>query len=561
HEGSVLLWLQMLAGWMAAVALFSGALPPAFVARVLGTMGSVSAGFLAFLLFTSNPFTRNLPGPAEGNDLSPLLQDPGMIVHPPLLYMGYVGSTVAFAFAVAALFEGRLDAAWARWTRPWALVAWAFLSLGILLGSFWAYYELGWGGWWFWDAVENASFMPWLVATALIHSLAVSEKRGAFRHWTVLLAILAFALSLIGTFLVRSGVLTSVHAFASDPRRGLFILLLIALLVGSALALYAWRARELGQGSPFKLASRATMLLLNNVLMTVAAGTVLLGTLYPLALDALDLGKISVGPPYFDAVFVPIMLPVLALMGIGPHMPWRTADWRDIARRLAAFALGAVVFAGLLALALHGSPAVIIGLAAATWIAQTTMVHAMQRLRISGTQRLGWWGMVAAHLGVAIFVAGVTVTKGFDATHDFIMRPGDVQELAGYDFRLVDLNRNDGPNYLALRANFEVRRHGRPLTVLQPEKRIYLAGREPMNEAAIDRGWLRDLYVTLGDNGGDGSWQVRIQYKPFMAWIWTGVLMMAAGGLLAAGDRRYRTRAKRAQAKVALTTLATGAAT
>ncbi|HEX5784980.1 MAG TPA: heme lyase CcmF/NrfE family subunit, partial [Burkholderiaceae bacterium] len=470
HEGSLLLWLFMLAGWSVAVAVFSRSLPAPTVARVLGVLGLISVGFLSFTLFTSNPFDRLLPAAPDGRDLNPLLQDAGMIFHPPLLYMGYVGFSVAFAFAVAALLEGRLDAAWAKWSRPWTLLAWTFLTLGILLGSFWAYYELGWGGWWFWDAVENASFMPWLVGTALVHSLAVTEKRGSFKNWTVLLAILAFSLSLLGTFLVRSGVLTSVHAFASDPQRGLYILVFLVLVIGGSLALYAWRAPTVGLGGRFGLFSREALLLLNNLFLVVTTGSVLLGTLYPLALDALGLGKISVGPPYFNAVFVPLMLPVLALMGVGPYLAWKEASPRRVWQALRGVLLVTTLLGGALVLTLQASLAVSTGLLLVLWLVLSTLQLVVQRLqaqaphvtlaqRWRGVPR-AFWGMVLAHLGVGVFVLGVTLVSGLDHAQDASLRVGDPLTVGDYRFEFTALNKHQGPNYMAGRATFEVSRAG-----------------------------------------------------------------------------------------------------
>ncbi len=537
HEGSLLLWCLMLGVWMTAVTFFSGHLPEEMVARVLGVMGLVSAGFLAFMLFTSNPFDRLFPVPADGRDLNPLLQDPGMVMHPPMLYMGYVGFSVAFAFAVGALLSGRLDAAWARWSRPWTTVAWTFLTLGIALGSAWAYYELGWGGWWFWDPVENASFMPWLVGTALIHSLAVTEKRGAFRSWTVLLAIIAFALSLLGTFLVRSGVLTSVHAFAVDPRRGIFILGLFAVLIGGALVLYAWRTARIGLGGGFETVSRESMLLANNVVLAAAAGSVMLGTLYPLVIDALGAGKISVGPQYFEAVFVPLMAPALFLMGVGPLARWKRASVPELAVLL-RWALGISLVTGIIVPFAfgHWSALVGFGLALAAWI----FITGLMSFRKSTKQTRAHYGMVIAHMGVAVFVVGVTLVKGYESDKDVKMRPGDVVQLAGYDFRLEGVSPVKGPNYRAAQATVVVTRNGRPQTVLYPEKRTYSVQNQAMTEAAIDPGITRDLYVSLGDQLQDGTWLIKVQHKPFVDWIWGGCLVMALGGVLAASDRRYR---------------------
>jgi cytochrome c-type biogenesis protein CcmF len=537
HEGSLLLWCVMLGVWMSAVGLFSAHLPESMAARVLGVLGLVSAGFLAFMLFTSNPFDRLFPAPADGRDLNPLLQDPGMVYHPPMLYMGYVGFSVAYAFAVAALLSGRLDAAWARWSRPWTTVAWGFLTLGIALGSAWAYYELGWGGWWFWDPVENASFMPWLVGTALIHSLAVTEKRGAFRSWTVLLAIVAFGLSLLGTFLVRSGVLTSVHAFAVDPARGVFILALFVAAIGGALVLYAVRTARIGLGGGFEPVSRESMLLANNVLLAAAAGAVMLGTLYPLLLDAVGGGKISVGPPYFEAVFVPLMAPALFLMGVGPLARWKRASLPELAVLL-RWALGVSLAAGLLLPLLMGrwTPMVGFALALAAWIVVTTALSFRKRLR----QTRAHWGMALAHLGVAVFVVGVTLVKGYEAERDAGLRPGDTLTLGGYAFRLDSVGPATGPNYRGARAQVTVTRDGRPVAVLHPERRIYTVQEQTMTEAAIDSGVTRDLYVSLGDPLEGGAWLVKAQVKPFIDWIWAGCVLMALGGLVAASDRRYR---------------------
>jgi len=553
HEGSLLLWMLMLSGWTAAVAAFSRRLPDDMVACVLGVMNLVSIGFIAFMLFTSNPFDRVFPAAMDGRDLNPLLQDPGMVFHPPMLYMGYVGFSVAFAFAISALISGRLDAAWARWSRPWTTAAWVFLTLGIALGSWWAYYELGWGGWWFWDPVENASFMPWLVGTALIHSLAVTEKRGVFRSWTVLLAIAAFALSLIGTFLVRSGVLTSVHAFATDPARGIFILGFVGVVIGGSLVLFAVRASRVSSGGVFELVSRETMLLLNNVMLVVAAAAVLLGTMYPLALDALGLGKISVGPPYFETVFVPLMAPALFLMGVGPLVRWKSARLPELAIRL-RWAAGVSVIVALVLPAVSGrwSLGVSFGLLCATWIVASSITHLVQRVSASSSPKLlgklrspslSFYGMLTAHIGIAVFVTGVTLVKGWGTEKDASMVPGESTELAGYAFRFGGVREFDGPNYTGIRGTVEVTRNGAPVVVLYPEKRMYLVQQNPMTEAAIDSGFTRDLYVALGDAASDQAWVVRIQHKPFVGWIWGGCLIMALGGALAIADRRYRLRA------------------
>jgi len=552
HEGSLLLWLLMLNLWTLAVAQFSSHLPRPVIARILAVMGLVSVGFLLFMLITSNPFERLLPAAPDGRDLNPLLQDPGMVIHPPMLYMGYVGFSVAFSFAIAALIGGNLDSTWARWTRPWTTAAWIFLTLGIALGSWWAYYELGWGGWWFWDPVENASFMPWLVGTALIHSLAVTEKRGAFKSWTVLLAIMAFSLSLLGTFLVRSGVLSSVHAFATDPRRGLFILAFLVVVIGGSLTLFAWRAPKVGIGSRFELVSRESMLLGNNVMLIVAMATVLLGTLYPLVLDALGLGKISVGPPYFETVFVPIMTPVIFLMGVGPLARWRQAELPDLARRL-RWAAGLAVIAALLTgwVAGHISPLATLGFLMAWWIVFSLATDLLERVRPGGVTptsviaRLRLLprsvvGMMLAHLGIAAFAFGVSMVNTFGIERDLKMDVGDTTEVAGYVFTFRGVRDVQGPNYVAAEGLVEVTRNGRPVTTMRPEKRIYRVQQNPMTEAAIDTGLTRDLYVSLGEPVEGKAWIVRVYFKPFVDWIWGGCLLMALGGGLAASDRRYR---------------------
>ena len=554
HEGSLLLWTLMLAGWTFAVAIFSRHLPERMLARVLGVMGLVSIGFLLFMLLTSNPFDRLIPPADDGRDLNPLLQDPGMVIHPPMLYMGYVGFSVAFAFAIAALLEGRLDAAWARWSRPWTTAAWCFLTIGIALGSWWAYYELGWGGWWFWDPVENASFMPWLVGTALIHSLAVTEKRGTFRSWTVLLAIVAFSLSLVGTFLVRSGILTSVHAFATDPKRGVFILLFLVIVIGGSLALFAWRAPRVGLGGGFAPVSRESLLLANNVLLTVAMAAVMLGTLYPLFLDALDLGKISVGPPYFDTVFFPLMAPAVFLMAIGPLASWKRAALPDLWVRL-RWALGVAVAAALAITFASGrfSPMVALGLGLAIWVVLAGAVQIAHRLKGAAgaslgarlrAQPLAWYGMTVAHLGVAIFIVGVTLVRGYETERDLRMAPGEKVVMGGYEFTFRGTRPVEGPNYAATRGDFEVRRKGSSELVrtMHPEKRVYHAAGQTMTEADIDTGFTRDIYVSLGEPVGDGAWGVRVYHKPFVDWIWGGCFVMALGGFLALSDRRYRSR-------------------
>jgi len=558
HEGSLLLWMLMLGGWSFAVTLFSRNLPDDMVARVLGVLGLVSVGFLLFLLITSNPFERLLPAALDGRDLNPLLQDPGLVIHPPMLYMGYVGFSVAFAFAIAALMTGQLDAAWARWSRPWATVAWMFLTIGIALGSWWAYYELGWGGWWFWDPVENASFMPWLVGTALIHSLAVTEKRGSFKNWTVLLAIVAFSLSLLGTFLVRSGVLTSVHAFATDPERGVFILIFLSVVVGGSLFLYAFRAPRVGMGGSFHFVSRESMLLVNNVMLVVAAGSVLLGTLYPLIIDALGKGKISVGPPYFQAVFVPLMAAMVFFMGLGPIARWRKASLPELAVRLRwAFGVGIITAIILPFIMGKWTPMISLGILMATWIIAslvTSFARTIKRSKELGGSGLAglsrsYYGMQLAHFGIAVFIIGVTFVNGYETEKDVRMDLGDTTTVGGYEFRFDGVVNVDGPNYQAARGFIMVSKNGRPIMELNPEKRIYNVQQTPMTEAAIDTGLFRDLYVSLGEPVSGGAWSVRIYHKPFVDWIWGGCVLMALGGLLAVSDRRYRLVVRKQQSQ------------
>jgi cytochrome c-type biogenesis protein CcmF len=527
HEGSLLLWILLLALWTGAVAAFSRGLPGDVAARVLAVMGLVSAGFLLFLLLTSNPFRRLLPAPPDGADLNPLLQDPGMVAHPPMLYLGYVGFSVAFAFAMAALLAGRLDPIWARWARPWTTAAWVFLTLGLALGSWWAYYELGWGGWWFWDPTENAALMPWLSGTALLHSLAVTERRGCFRAWTVLLAITTFALSLLGTFLVRSGVLSSVHAFATDPARGLFILALLVLVIGASLLLFALRASRVGLGEPFTPLSRESLLLANNVLLLTAAASVMLGTL-------------SVGPPYFDTVFVPMALAVLLLMGAGPVARWRVTTLAELGRRLrwapvATVALTLVVLAALDLWQVYPG----LGLLLAVWVVVATAVNLGTRRRAAVPPNgRAVYGMGLAHVGVAVTVVGVTLVSALEDDREVRMMPGDAVSLAGYSVRFDGVSRVEGPNYLAARGAFAVTRDGVGLLTLYPEKRLYNASGLTMTEAGIDYGFTRDLYVSMGSPLGEGAWSVRLYHKPFVGWIWGGALLMALGGVLAATDRR-----------------------
>ena len=559
HEGSLLLWVVMLTMWTLAVALFSKQLPDAMVARVIGVLALVTAGFLLFILFTSNPFERLLPGAEEGRDLNPLLQDPGLIIHPPMLYMGYVGFSVAYAFAVTALLSGQLDAAWARWSRPWTLAAWAFLTLGIALGSWWAYYELGWGGWWFWDPVENASFMPWLVGTALLHSLAVTEKRGSFKNWTVLLAISAFSLSLLGTFLVRSGVLTSVHAFATDPKRGVFILAFLVAVIGSSLALFAWRAPRVGLGGRFALLSRESLLLTNNVLLVVACASVLLGTLYPLLIDALGAGKLSVGPPYFDSVFAPLMMPALFLMGVAPFARWKQATFGELARTLRwAFLAAAVV--GLVTPLFLGEwkPLVALSLLLAAWIVLSGALNFVERvhstragrtfLAAALNQPASFFGMHTAHIGIAVFVVGVSMVNGYQAEKDVKMEVGDTVSVGGYTFQFNGVRQEQGPNYMALVGDIDLLKADKAIRKMNPEKRNYVSSSMPMTEAAIDTGFTRDVYVSLGEPidkaRPDAAWAVRVYYKPFVDWIWGGCVLMALGGVMALSDRRYRIKSR-----------------
>ncbi|MDQ3287040.1 MAG: heme lyase CcmF/NrfE family subunit [Pseudomonadota bacterium] len=556
HEGSLLLWALVLALWTAAVALFSKRLPDDVVARVLGVMGLVSIGFLAFLIFTSNPFERLLPAVAEGRDLNPLLQDFGMIIHPPMLYLGYVGFAVPFAFAIAALLDGRLDARWLRWTRPWTNVAWAFLTIGIALGSWWAYYELGWGGWWFWDPVENASFMPWLAGAALIHSQAVTEKRGSFRGWTLLLAIATFSLSLLGTFLVRSGVLTSVHAFAADPARGLFILIFLGIIIGGSLLLFALRAPEAdNDGQPFAAASRETLLLANNLLLTTACAMVLLGTLYPLLADALELGKISVGPPYFALMFTLLMAPLVLLLPFGPVTRWqRDQVSRPLAMLLPWAGLAAVCAVSAYMMAPQGQWKVAAGVLGAVWIAGGTARFVWSRLRSrSQGQRFTaeMLGMTLAHGGVAVFLIGALLVEGLNQQREVAVKPGETVEMGTYSFRFDGVEHREGPNFIADTGTVTVFSDGNLLTVMHPEKRTYVAGGQVMTEAALSRGFTRDLYVALGEPLGattaagtaastNGAWALRVHIKPFVRWVWAGALLMMLGGFVTAADKRFR---------------------
>jgi cytochrome c-type biogenesis protein CcmF len=555
HEGSLLLWVFILSSWTVAVSLFGGNLPPVMLARVLSVMAIVSIGFLSFLLFTSNPFDRLIPAPIEGGDLNPLLQDFGLAVHPPMLYMGYVGMSVAFSFAIAALIGGQLDTVWARWSRPWTLIAWVFLTVGIALGSWWAYYELGWGGWWFWDPVENASFMPWLAGTALLHSLAVTEKRGAFKRWTVLLALMAFSLSLLGTFLVRSGVLTSVHAFASDPARGLFILIFLCIVIGGSLTLYGFRATGITRGGGFAALSRESLLLGNNLLLVITTMLVLLGTLAPLLYDARGWGKISVGFPWFTRMFVMFMPIMVVLMGAAPLTRWKHQDPGVLLKQLRV-ALAVSLAGGVIAALPQATGSVSAGIAVALSLWLVTTLLKSLRLRfanrslgqlgrdIAGRGSRAYYGMWLAHAGVAMFIIGVTFVTQFDIEKDVRMSPGQDVTVNEYRFLFQGVETKQGPNYLSQHGTVSVFEDDRQVAVLHPEKRTYLVQSKPMTEAGIDPGFTRDIYVSLGEPLGNGDWSLRLYYKPFVRWIWLGALLIAGGGLLAASDPRYRMRAQ-----------------
>ncbi|MDN5873476.1 MAG: heme lyase CcmF/NrfE family subunit [Sinobacteraceae bacterium] len=560
HEGSMLLWVMVLATWTFAVSLFNRRLPSDMRALVLSVLGFVSMGFLLFILLTSDPFTRLFPVPAQGSGMNPILQDPGMASHPPMLYMGYVGFSVAFAFAVAALISGRLDAAWARWARPWTTAAWMFLTLGITIGSWWSYHVLGWGGWWFWDPVENASFMPWLAGTALVHSLAVTEKRGLLKSWTVLLALLAFSLSLLGTFLVRSGVLVSVHAFATDPSRGLFVLALIGVVVGASLMLYAWRAPLLKSTGTLKLFSREGLLLLNNVFLVAACGAVLLGELYPLFVNAMTTTKISVGPPYFDAVFFPLFGPLLLLVGFAAATPWKRGRWRELLKRLRIPAIVAVLACVILPFALSGQSSVqaAAGALFAAWIIATAVAEIVRWVRAKGRLVPGLraipratWGMTLAHIGLGVCLLGVSFNTSFSVERDVRITPGTTRTLAGYQFLLKGVHDASGPNYSAKAATVYVSHDGKRVAVLHPQKRLYRASQQEQTDAGVKIGLLRDLYVSLGSHYDDGTWGLRLYVKPMVREIWYGGLLMFIGGGLAATDRRYRLvrAARRARAK------------
>ena len=557
HEGSMVLWVLILAFYGAMVALFGSNLPPAFRARVLAVQGLISVGFLTFMLFTSNPFLRIDPAPIDGNGFNPILQDLALAAHPPMLYAGYVGLSMAYAFAVAALIEGRVDASWARWVRPWTLLAWCFLSFGIALGSYWAYYELGWGGWWFWDPVENASFMPWLAATALLHSAIVVEKRGALKSWTILLAILAFSLSLLGTFLVRSGVLTSVHAFAVDPARGVYILGLLVIAIGGSLILYAWRAPSLRSGGMFAPISRESGLVLNNLLLATACATVLLGTLYPLLLEAIDGSKISVGPPYFNATFGPLMVPLLIAIPIGSMMAWKRGDLMGVLGRLkVAWGFTLLIVVGHLVWTQGRGALAILGLGTAWWIILGALVELAERVqlfrvplvrtlqRARGLPRSAY-AMAIAHIGVGVMVVGVVASSAWQTERILVMRPGESAALSGYEFELGNVEEGQGPNYVYRRAAVEVTTDGDPVATLYPEKRFYTVEQQPTSEAGIDSSLWRDLYVVLADppegqSAEQAGYTMRIYRNPLVTWIWGGVVLMGVAAAVSLTDRRHR---------------------
>ena len=550
HEGSLLLWIWLLSLWSSAVALFSKRLPQEAVARVLGIMGIISIGFLLFVLFTSNPFTRTFPDfPVDGKELNPLLQDIGLIFHPPLLYMGYVGFSVAFAFSIASLMTGKLDTAWARWSRPWTMAAWVFLTLGIALGSWWAYYELGWGGWWFWDPVENASFMPWLAGTALLHSLAVTEKRGSFKAWTVLLAILAFSLCLLGTFLVRSGILVSVHAFASDPTRGLYVLAYLIVVIGGSLTLYAYKGSQIRSRDNAERYSRESLLLLNNILLMTALCVVLLGTLLPLVHKQLGLGSISIGAPFFDQMFLIIMTPFALLLGIGPLVKWRRDQFSAIRTPVIASVIIMLIAGFALPYLLQDKLTVsaVLGTMMTVIIVLLSLYEMHQRATYRDTFWRGitklsrsHWGMILAHLGVAMTVWGIAFSQNYSIERDVRMNVGDTVQIAGYDFTFKGISDANGPNYVGGKAQIDISRDGKHETTLYAEKRLYTVSKMPMTEAAIDWGFSRDLYAALGEKLDNNAWALRLYYKPFIRWIWLGGLFMALGGVLCMFDRRYR---------------------
>jgi cytochrome c-type biogenesis protein CcmF len=566
HEGSLLLWITILAIFGLAVTLFGRNLPPSLKARALAVQAMITVGFLLFILLTSNPFHRLDPAPINGQGLNPMLQDPGLAFHPPFLYLGYVGFSMAFSFAIAALIEGRVDAAWARWVRPWTLAAWVFLTGGIVLGSWWAYYTLGWGGWWYWDPVENASFMPWLAGTALLHSAVVVEKRDSLKSWTILLAIVAFGFSLLGTFLVRSGVLTSVHAFATDPERGVFILALLVLAVGGSFTLYAVRAPSLKVGGLFAPLSREGSLLLNNVLMATGAATVLLGTLYPLFADALNLGKVSVGPPFFNAVFLPLMVPMVLAMAAGPMLSWKRGDLAGLLGRLKFAAAAAVAVAASVWILGGGSASpwwASVGLALAAWLIVGTLSDMADRIRLF---RVSWgesasrlaalprsaFGMTLAHCGLGLFIVGMTASSAWISESIQSQRIGETVTVAGYAMTLKAVEEVPGPNYTATRGTMEVTRDGKPYVVMYPEKRLYRQPPRPTTTAAIHSTIAGDLYIALGDADAKGGWVTRLYFNPCIPWLWMGAGLMVLGGLASLSDRRHRvgapTRARAAAA-------------
>jgi len=542
HEGSLLLWAMILSGWGAAVAFFSKGIPPIMLSRVLSIMGLIGVGFMLFVIITSNPFERLLQIPLEGRQLNPLLQDFGLIIHPPMLYMGYVGLSVAFSFSMAAMIGGKLDAAWVRWARPWTNIAWVFLTLGIALGSWWAYYELGWGGWWFWDPVENASLMPWIVGTALIHSLAVTEKRATFKAWTILLSILGFSLSLLGTFLVRSGVLTSVHSFASDPERGLFILIFLLVVIGSSLLLFAFRAHKIRSVGTFSLVSRESGLLVNNVILLVMTATVLLGTLYPLIIDALNAGKISVGPPYFNFIMVPLSLILFTMMGFGFFLRWKKDSPERILKKVWIPLAASLVIAFVLPLILTSefNYKTVLGLFAGSWITLAALMWVVSLGRSPFKLPLASWGSVIAHIGMAMTVIGITVVSLYDTEKDVRLEKGQSYDMAGYNFAFEGVEIHQGENYSANRATMVITQDGKHITTMHPEKRDYGRDAMAMTEAGIDAGFTRDLFVALGEPLGKDEWSFRIYHKPFVRWIWLGAILMGFGGFIAALDKRYR---------------------
>ena len=552
HEGSLLLWVLILSLFGSAVAVFGANLPPGLRARALAVQAMIAVGFYLFMLLTSNPFERVFPVPINGRDLNPLLQDPGLAIHPPMLYLGYVGFSMAFSFAIAALIEGRVDAAWARWVRPWTLAAWCFLTGGIALGSWWAYYELGWGGWWFWDPVENASFMPWLAGTALLHSSTVVEKRDTLKGWTILLAIIAFSLSLLGTFLVRSGVLTSVHAFATDPARGVFILGLLIVVIGGSLALFAWRGPALVSTGLFKPVSREGALLFNNLVLATAAAAVLLGTLYPLLLDAIGGGKVSVGPPFFNTVFIPLMIPMIIAMAIGPILSWKRADLMTAVNKLWLALLAALVAMAVVSVLRSEGPLLgIIGIGLAAWLGAGTLIELTGRIRLfraplgeslgrlRGMPRAAW-GMTLGHLGLAIAIAGMTGAGAWKVESIQSMKPGETVQVAGYDFAFEGVKSSQGPNYSIVEGTFNVTQNGKPVVTLNAEKRVYNVSSRPTTEAGIHTMFTGDLYAVIGDEEDNGDYVTRLYFNPLVVWMWAGVLLMMFAGTLSLTDRRHR---------------------